>query len=306
MSKLLENAKRREKVIKALKKYGFFISTCSYVIGIIWMFVLPHHEFSARNYFSENQLLPGLVDTYFSLNHYAHRTFNDIRQSCSDDEMKVKEKIKSEFETFGFDVYEQKFSIPSKLINASNVYGVLRSPRASGVESIILNVPFHKNCESAGSLAAMLAIANYFREQTYWAKDIIFLVTEHGLYGAQAWLNGYFHDNTPGIHAEHLYGHGGSIQAAITLDFPGNTINKIDVLYVGSNGLLPNLDLIHVVTRISNMEGVPAKLKHQSKVYLRKSEYLRNLETLIRMMSHQASGYPSGNHGLFYKYRIEV
>ena len=306
MGKLLENAKARQKVIKVLKKYGFAISVVSYLVGLSWMVALPHQALSASNYFSENQLLPGLVETYFSLNHYTQSIFNNLQGRCSSGQMQVKEKVKHEFYKLAFDVYEQNFDVPSKFINGSNVYGVFRSPRASGVESIILNVPLRKDCNSSGSLALMLGIANYFREQTYWAKDIIFLVTEYELYGIQAWLDGYFNENTPGIHAENLYGRGGSIQAAITLDFPANFINYIDILYVGSNGLLPNLDFIHLVTRIANMEGVPSKFQYQTHLSQDRDEYLPSLETLIRMMAMQASGYPTGNHGMFFKYRIEA
>lgn len=34
-------------------------------------------------------------------------------------------------------------------------------------------------------------------EQTYWAKDLIFLVTEMELMGIQAWLSAYHHTPTP-------------------------------------------------------------------------------------------------------------
>lgn len=32
---------------------------------------------------------------------------------------------------------------------------------------------------------------NYNSEQKYWAKDIIFLITEHEMLGMQAWLEAY-------------------------------------------------------------------------------------------------------------------
>lgn len=307
MSKLLESTKAREKFVNGIKKHGFFISVSSYIIGIIWMIALPYHEFSASNYFSENQLLPGLVDTYFSLDHYTHRLHRSFKAlKCENASRSIKDRIKNEFNELGFDVYEQNFQVPSQSTNGSNVYGILRSPRAPGVESLILNVPLYSDCSSTGSLALMVSLAMYFRDQSYWAKDVIFLVTENNLYGTQAWLNGYFNDHTPDILAENLYGRGGSIQAAITLDFESHVIDYLDVLYVGSNGLLPNLDLIHVVNRIANMEGVPSKFQYQSQLFQHKEEFFLNLQSLMRMISTQSSGYPSGNHGLFYKYRIEA
>ena len=44
----------------------------------------------------------------------------------------------------------------------------------------------------------MLALAKYFRQQTFWAKDIIFLVTDHQEFGLKAWLNAYFFETDPG------------------------------------------------------------------------------------------------------------
>ena len=36
------------------------------------------------------------------------------------------------------------------------------------------------------------------------------------------------------------------------------------------------------------------------------NDFEASLDTLLRTMSWQANGIPSGNHGLFYKYRIEA
>lgn len=41
-------------------------------------------------------------------------------------------------------------------------------------------------------------------------------------------------------------------------------------------------------------------------MYLKPTDYWRSLETLIKTMAGQVTGLPSGNHGLFYKYRIEA
>ena len=83
-------------------------------------------------------------------------------------------------------------------MSGENIYGVYRSPRASGVESLILTSPIHEDCRSVGSVAMTLALAHYFRQQTHWAKDIVFLFTEHGLYGIKAWLQSYHGDREEG------------------------------------------------------------------------------------------------------------
>lgn len=78
----------------------------------------------------------------------------------------------------------------------------------------------------------------FFSEQNYWAKDIIFLVTEHEQLGMQAWLDAY-HGVTSGIEgvleAGDLPGRAGSIQAAINLEFHAMTISSIDVKVIFCN-----------------------------------------------------------------------
>lgn len=68
--------------------------------------------------------------------------------------------------------------------------------------------------------------------QKYWAKDIIFLITEHEQLGIQAWLDAY-HGVTSGskgvLMAGDLSGRAGSIQAAINLELHSMKISSIDV-----------------------------------------------------------------------------
>ena len=57
------------------------------------------------------------------------------------------------------------------------------------------------------SLALLLASAKFFRNQNYWAKDIIFLITEHEMLGMQAWLEAY-HDIPGGSGSGGVLNHG--------------------------------------------------------------------------------------------------
>lgn len=54
----------------------------------------------------------------------------------------------------------------------------------------------------------------YFSEQVYWAKDLIFLVTEHEQLGAQAWLQAYHRTQSGAGVLNHgdLEGRAGAIQ----------------------------------------------------------------------------------------------
>jgi len=303
--KLLSDTQGRMKLISALVKHENKISVPCYILGLVWMTLLCHEEFSAKNYFSENQLLPGLVDSYFSEHRYAIKVYNSLQSIC-EDKNSISNLVKEELHGFGLDVYQQSFYMKTARLNGTNTYGIYRSPRASGVESIVINVPLHDKCRSNGATALMLAIAKYFSSQSFWAKDIIFVLTEHEVHGMKAWLSSYFTDHSEDIHAEELYAHGGSIQAAIVFDFEMDHISHFDVLIEGLNGQLPNLDVINLVYRISRYEGVPVKFNHQDFLHQTNADFLANIQTVYRMMVQQASGYPTGNHGMFFKYRIEA
>lgn len=75
-------------------------------------------------------------------------------------------------------------------------------------------------------------LKTWFIEQKYWAKDIIFLITEHEQLGIQAWLDAY-HGVTSGnegiLVSGDLPGRAGSIQTAINLELHSMKITSIDV-----------------------------------------------------------------------------
>lgn len=76
------------------------------------------------------------------------------------------------------------------------------------------------------------ALKTWFIEQKYWAKDIVFLITEHEQLGIQAWLDAY-HEVTSGnegiLVSGDLPGRAGSIQTAINLELHSMKITSIDV-----------------------------------------------------------------------------
>lgn len=80
------------------------------------------------------------------------------------------------------------------------MYGILRAPRSASTEAIVVTVPYRPpnspHLTTLPGLALTLALAKFFRRQKYWAKDIIFLVSEHEQLGVQAWLEAY-HDTPP-------------------------------------------------------------------------------------------------------------
>ena len=77
-------------------------------------------------------------------------------------------------------------------------------------------------------------------------------------------------------------------------------------LVEGVNGQLPNLDLIKTVTYISG--GLTLTLHDEIVPYTDNmtKNYMNSLRRMLYMMKYQAAGTPSGNHGLYLKYKIDA
>lgn len=171
--------------------------------------------------------------------------------------------------------------------------------------------------------------------KNYWAKDLVFLVTEQEQLGMQAWLEAY-HDGYKNYHSSSSYlvagslpARAGSLQAALnievqdlevgwfshTIGMSHHVLNNrcvfadyVDVKVEGLNGKLPNLDMFNLVQRIMAREGVTSGYKHAPRKRRRMnlSPYEQNLRQMLAMLATQATGVPNGNHGLFHRYRIDA
>jgi glycosylphosphatidylinositol transamidase len=76
---------------------------------------------------------------------------------------------------------------------------------------------------------------------------------------------------------------------------------------------MPNLDFLNVLVEIARYEGVPIQLhsKYFDAIPFQQHGYrfydlMNSARNLLTMMFNQASGLPSGLHGLFLKYRIDA
>lgn len=149
-------------------------------------------------------------------------------------------------------------------------------------------------------------------EQNYWAKDVIFLITEQEQLGMQAWLEAYHgsynNDGASVLDFGTLNARAGSIQAAVNLEIQGFDVDFIDVKVEGLNGQLPNLDLLNLIQRLALKEGLSSGHKQTSNQRRSgaKGPIAANLWHMISMILTQSTGIPNGNHGLFHRYGIEA
>lgn len=321
MGLLTDPGAGRGKLTQLLVIYHNKLSIVFYVIGILWFAVLAHDNFNAGTYFSENALLPGLVRSDYEEKSVAKRYLKELLDEASRYPHDVPYSwLLAKFGQLNLETYTHNFTLnyPLGLGNVykgKNVYAILRAPRSASTEALVLSVPYRPPNSvypsTFPSIALMLSLAQFFRWQKYWAKDIIFLVTEHEQLGVQAWLEAYHQVSCgrPGIldHGD-MMGRAGAIQAAVNLELHAESISHIDIKVEGLNGQLPNLDLVNLMHRMCSKESVKHTFKNRENANFRDefSEWSYSFTTLMAMVSTQATGIPNGNHGLFHRFGIEA
>ncbi|XP_076663317.1 glycosylphosphatidylinositol anchor attachment 1 [Andrena cerasifolii] len=308
------------KIVKFLLKWERSLCCLLYISGIIWILLLALPMFNDNTYFSENALLPGLVTKESNLEQTSKQYYLELIHEMKryPDRMPYA-WLAAKLNQLQLDVYVHNFSLnypfQEQQFTGQNIYGIIRAPRAASTEAIIVSVPFRPvnsiYLDTAPSVALILAFAKFCRRQTYWAKDIIFLITEHEQLGVQAWLDAY-HGVTSGnedvLVSGDLSGRAGSIQAAINLELHSMKVSSIDVKVEGLNGQLPNLDLFNLAQNMIAKEGIRQSFQRRFDVKYKDKfkNWKYHFNTLLMMIATQATGIPTGNHGLFHRFGIEA
>ncbi|XP_071116541.1 glycosylphosphatidylinositol anchor attachment 1 protein-like [Haliotis cracherodii] len=317
---LLTDPKQRQRLVAVISKYNQKLSILLYMAGLVWFLLLAYQPLNASTYFSENALLPGLVENEF-YNDAEISNFNKqlMEQLKKDEKTTPKDWIYEQFQSFGLDVYTQNFSLKypfgpvDKEIPGRNIYAILRARRSSSTESVVISAPLRpwlaEDEQTSGGIAVMMALARHFRNKPYLAKDIIFLMPEYDEVGMQAWLDGYHGTTSEFIFPGRLPGRSGQIQAALNLEIPPEKTAYLNIKLEGINGQLPNLDFVNLVVRLCRKERVKVTLNKMDD-YMYDPEtfegYTHALKTMLNMMWYQAPGSPTGNHGLFHRFHIEA
>ncbi|BES98848.1 Gaa1-like, GPI transamidase component [Nesidiocoris tenuis] len=290
-----------------------------YFASLVWFCLLASDQVNSATYLSENALLPGLVVLSSDVTTDTKNYLKELDVVMKESNRIPTAWIRGKFTQMSIESYVHNFTLNYPLgrgqrFEGKNVYGIIRGG-GSSTEAIVLSVPFRGDDSgfpsTTASLALLLAITKYFREQKYWAKDLIMLITEHEQLGMQAWLEAY-HGVTCGtkgvLEAGDLPARGGSIQAALNLELHSTKMKYIDVKILGLNGQLPNLDLVNLVHRICSKERSRHSFGNLEKVHNLppNEQYFHSLYTMTFMVLGQATGVPDGNHGLFHRFGIEA
>ncbi|KAI0670404.1 Gaa1-domain-containing protein [Trametes maxima] len=335
VTKIRRQRALRERLWKGLP----FIRLLLFTVGYIWLLVIPSPRFGQGTYIDENALQPGQVNTYWDWDdvHNADRILADLEQlrdrNASSDE--IARYAVSQFEGYGIPARTQRYSFDTvtETIKGTNAYAVLQSPRASGSEAIVISASWlSRTGEGDGTLnlrgvATLLALANYLKEYSLWAKDLVFVMSDGYLDGMQAWVTTYHGEPQPNLKAESLSLQSGVIWTALNIDYPGHSFSHVGLFFDGLNGRLPNQDLLNSVSLISRYTAgipvlvydhidpredhsqpsllpswLPDLLKQNSDV----QEFASRARNIYRSMNYQARGAASGVHGLFHQFRIDA
>lgn len=292
------------------------VGILGYIGGLIWLLSLAYPSMNNKTYFSENALLSGMVDTNYNSHHTAKALKGEVENPSENYREDFPAWLMDKMTSIGLEAYKQNFTIkfPEEIsdkgnVIGTNVYGILRAPRIAGTEALVFSIPFKgESSEPFYELVLLLSLAEHFRNNVYWSKDIIFLMIDQKELGMQTWLNEYHGIKTDYVESSPMLGRSGAIQAAINLDLESKDISRMEIMMEGLNGQLPNLDLVNMVIHLCEMERIPVFLKKQDFNFANDGwdEYRSALSTMGTMMFSQASGRPSSNHGLFLKYGIEA
>ncbi|OBS67172.1 hypothetical protein A6R68_04264 [Neotoma lepida] len=314
---LLSDPVRRRALARFVLRLNTPLCVLSYVAGIAWFLALAFPPLTQRTYMSENAMGSTMVEEQFVGGDRARNFARDFAAHRRKSGALPVAWLERSMRSVGLEVYAQSFSrklpFPDEtheryMVSGTNVYGILRAPRAASTESLVLTVPCGPDSTNSQAVGLLLALAAHFRGQIYWAKDIIFLVTEHDLLGTEAWLEAYHDINVTGIQSSPLQGRAGAIQAAVALELSSDVVTSLDVTVEGLNGQLPNLDLLNLFQTFCQKGGLLCTLqgKLQPQDWTSLEGPLQGLQTLLLMVLRQASGRPHGPHGLFLRYRVEA
>ncbi|GAA5911383.1 GPI-anchor transamidase subunit GAA1 [Sporobolomyces salmoneus] len=323
---------RRNKLISRLFAFAPHLRTLLFVAGVLYTLALPLPELGRRHYISENALQPAQVNTYWSWAdvHIADLFDNDVKK-WSRPEVSVEQRTKflqSAFEKLGYASARQRYSFElssNSSVEGINTYAIRAAPKTDGSEALVLSASWlsraldeegRRRVNTRG-ISTVLALANYMKKYSMWSKDVIFLISDGHVEGAQAWLDSYHGYSQSNLKAERLSLTTGPIWAALNLDYPHHSFSEVGIHYEGANGQLPNLDFINSASRILRHVGIQTVLRTSSPSFSfnlpsilasspQVTRYLFAAKNLFSQLLIGADGRIRGPEGCYGKYRIDA
>ncbi|RCN46590.1 Gaa1-like, GPI transamidase component [Ancylostoma caninum] len=247
--------------------------------------------------------MPGLVTERFDKDGLAAEYLQGLREHVNNKQ----DYICKCLQDAGLSCHKQRWWSTVRVTNASgtNVYAVLRAPRATGVEAMLFAVDLTQR-EAA---AMVMAYAAFARQQVYWARDLFFVFVDGGAPGMDAWLSEYHLVEDNALQGDALPEMGGVMIGGVVMKSQATKSTKDPIVRIELNhlnGQLPNLDLFNSVVRIAGK----GKFALHSTVY-----GVRDIEqggsdwhmlVPLRAMYTQAFVAVEGIHSVMGKYGVQA
>ncbi|KAG8960304.1 Glycosyl phosphatidyl inositol protein transamidase complex subunit [Tulasnella sp. 419] len=334
-----QRLQRRKVAIGLVTKLLPYIITLLYLVGYVWMIMIPLEDLGNSIWIDENALQPGQATTFWDWNdvHAADLYLADIEALHARNASSLERAtfVEQQLAALGLDAAIQPYTFHTNALKRSgtNAYGIYRAPRASGAEAIVISASWmSRTNEGEGTpnlrgVATVLALARYLTKYSLWAKDLVFVINDGYMDGMQAWLNAYHGLEQQNLKTDLLEYSSGVIWTAICIDYPGHSFSHLGFFYEGLNGRLPNQDLMNSAVHIATSTGgtpvvlydhietsyqrppptwyMPSILSHWLGHYKMRS-YIYRLFNVKRYVQYQGLNRASGVHGLFHKFRIDA
>lgn len=260
------------------------------VVGVSWLALfIPTDGQFRRTYISENALMPSQAYSYFRETEWnvlrGYRTQIELFKKSSTHERN--EEVSSWLQQFG-----AKTAIYANEEYGETLYGILHAPRGDGTEAMVLAAPWFnsENQYNTGGIALAVSLSRFFSRWPVWSKNIIIVLSEDPQAALRSWVEAY--------HTS-LDLTGGSIEAAVVMDFPGSNdfFKYVEIHFDGLNGELPNLDLVNVAVHITEHEGMKVSLHGIPEEELGKNDFFSRMKTIILGVKNMALSGVKKSHG---------
>ena len=187
-----------------------------------------------------------------------------------------------------------------------NVVAAVRAQRGDGKEALVLVTPLRSN--GTLGLGVSLALARHLADVPWLSRDVLFLAADAECVGgahaaAEAWLADYHEVYTgfvPGarpLPQSATFLRGGLLSAALVLDAPAEGFDAIELRMQGSQGALPNLDVVALLRTLAgtsvllhedDWDGVEGGHAHT------REHFAASLRAAARFLRRQARATPDG------------
>lgn len=190
-----------------------------------------------------------------------------------------------------------------------NVVSVARAQRGDGKEALVLVTPLGDNATLG--LGVGVALLRHLAQTGWLARDVLWLAAADGVAGgahaaAEAWLADYHEQYgavwgvtpppTPPQAGQFL--RAGVLTAALVLEAPRDSFDTLQLRMQGTQGALPNLDMLGLLRALTGSTRVQL---HSGERSAREaghastwSEYALSARAAARFLARQARGEPDG------------